>query len=99
MEDITFFKEDKLGLIMCISRHAPLADTFTADGATLKLDNQKNGYKGVCVYQETPSTVQSGRWDDGINTYVNMQQNKTFVCAYWIDGKRYNVQTTTSAKH
>jgi hypothetical protein len=23
-----------------------------ADGATMKLDNQKNGWKGVCVYQE-----------------------------------------------
>ena len=27
-------------------------DIFPADGVTLKLDNQKNGWKGVCVYQE-----------------------------------------------
>ena len=27
-------------------------EILSADGATLKLDNQKNGWKGVCVYQE-----------------------------------------------
>ncbi len=53
MEDITFFRRDKLGSIMCLSRNAPLADILTADGATLKLDNQKNKHKGVCVYQQT----------------------------------------------
>jgi hypothetical protein len=25
---------------------------LSADSATLKLDNQKNGWKGVCVHQE-----------------------------------------------
>jgi hypothetical protein len=54
MEDVTFFKKDKHGCIMCLSRNAlPLADILSADGATLKLDNQKNGHKGVCVYQQT----------------------------------------------
>ncbi len=51
MEDVTFFKEDKHGRIMCLLRNAPIADILSADGATLKLDNQKNGHKGVCVYQ------------------------------------------------
>ena len=27
-------------------------DILSADGAALKLDHQKNGWKGVCVYQE-----------------------------------------------
>jgi hypothetical protein len=53
MEDVTFFKKDKRGCIMCLSRNAPLADILSADGATVKLDNQKNGHKGVCVYQQT----------------------------------------------
>jgi hypothetical protein len=53
MEDVTFFKEDKHGRIMCLSRNAPLANILSADGATIKLDNQKNGHKGVCVYQQT----------------------------------------------
>ncbi len=53
MEDVTFLKKDKCGCIMCLSRNAPLANILSADGATLKLDNQKNGHKGVCVYQQT----------------------------------------------
>jgi hypothetical protein len=53
MEDVTFFKKDKRRCIMCFSRNAPLANILAADGATLKLDNQKNGHKGVCVYQQT----------------------------------------------
>ncbi len=53
MEDITFFRKDKLGCIMCLSQNSPLTDILTADGATLKLDNQKNRHKGVCVYQQT----------------------------------------------
>jgi hypothetical protein len=24
----------------------------TADGVTMKLDNQKNGWKGICIYQK-----------------------------------------------
>ena len=27
-------------------------ENFSTDGTTLKLNNQKNGWKGVCVYQE-----------------------------------------------
>ncbi len=53
MEDVTFFKKDKHGCIMCVSCNTPLADILSADGATRKLDNQKNGRKGVCVYQQT----------------------------------------------
>ncbi len=52
MGDITFFAKDKQGNLCCLSRDA-LADLIaTADGATMKLDNLKNGWKGVYVYQE-----------------------------------------------
>ena len=51
-EDVSFFKKNAHGNLRCLPRDA--ADVFigTADGATLKLDNQKNGWKGVCVYHE-----------------------------------------------
>ena len=52
MEDITFFKCNAAGELRCISRDSPDHIIMTADGATMKLDNQKNGWKGVCVYQE-----------------------------------------------
>ncbi len=51
MGDITFFKKDTLGNLHMLPRDAPLDQIATGDGALLKLDNQKNGWKGVCVYQ------------------------------------------------
>jgi hypothetical protein len=56
-EDITFFKKNVAGQLRCLSHDAP-ADLITpADGATMKLDNQKNGWKGVCIYQEANGEV------------------------------------------
>ncbi len=51
-EDVTFFKKNKAGQLWCLPWNAPAHLIATADGATLKLDNQKNGWKGVCIYQE-----------------------------------------------
>ena len=52
-EDITFFRKNARGQLRCLSRDAPDHLIATADGATLKLDNQKNGWKGVCIFHET----------------------------------------------
>ncbi len=52
MGDITFFWKDKLGNLCCFPRDALADQIETANGATMKLDNQKNGWKGICVYQE-----------------------------------------------
>jgi hypothetical protein len=95
MEVITYFRKDKLGRIMCLSQNAPLTDILTADGATLKLDNQKNGHKGVCVYQQTTGdpihcSVCALGW-----RYQHLRENKatgkTFKCTYWMDNEAYNV--------
>ncbi len=94
MEDITFLRRDKLGRIMCLSRNAPLANILTVDGAMLKLDNQKNGHKEVCIYQQTTGNpihcpVRALGWH-----YQHLQENKatdkTFICAYYMDGQAYN---------
>ena len=52
-KDVTFFKKNKRGELKCLPRDAPAHLISSADGATLKLDNQKNGWKGVCVYHES----------------------------------------------
>jgi hypothetical protein len=52
VEDVTFFKTDKHGILRCLPHNAPFSLIMTAESATLKLDNQKNGWKGVCVHQE-----------------------------------------------
>ncbi len=54
-EDITFFKKNTAGQLRFLPWNAPAHLIATADGATMKLDNQKNGWKGVCVYQEANS--------------------------------------------
>jgi hypothetical protein len=50
--DVTFFKTDVFGNIRQLSRAAPLSHIMTATSATLKLENQKNGWKGVCIHQQ-----------------------------------------------
>jgi hypothetical protein len=52
LEDVTFFKTDKNGTLRCLPSNAPHSLIMTAESATLKLNNQKNGWKGVCVHQE-----------------------------------------------
>ncbi len=49
-EDVTFFKKTKAGQLRCLPRNAPDKLILSANNATLKLDNQKNGWKGVCVH-------------------------------------------------
>jgi hypothetical protein len=49
-KDVSFFKKKTPGQLRCLPRDAPPYLISTADGATLKLDNQKNGWKGICVY-------------------------------------------------
>jgi hypothetical protein len=51
-EDITFFKKNSSEQLQCLPQNALAHLIATANGATIKLDNQKNGWKGVCIYQE-----------------------------------------------
>jgi hypothetical protein len=51
-KDVTFFKKNRAGQLRCLPWNAPAQLIATADGATLKLDNKKNGWKGICIYQE-----------------------------------------------
>ena len=52
LEDVTFFSKDRKGRIRQLPRNASTRDVMTADSATLKLDNQKNGWKAACIHQE-----------------------------------------------
>ena len=50
--NVTFFKRDKSGALKQMSRNAPAHMIMSADSATLKLENQKNGWHGVCINHE-----------------------------------------------
>ena len=45
------FYQDTKGHLRQLPINALDKDILSTDGATLKLDNQKNGWKEVCVYQ------------------------------------------------
>ena len=57
LRDITFFKLNQRSDLRQLGRIAPITKILTATRATLKLDNQKNGWKGVCVHHEANSNV------------------------------------------
>ena len=50
LEDAIFFCKDKQGHLRKFTIYLTDDDIITDDGATLKLDNHKNGWKGVCVF-------------------------------------------------
>lgn len=53
LRHITFFARDSYGRLRQLPRTAPDHDILNAESATLRLENQKNGWKGVCIHQET----------------------------------------------
>jgi hypothetical protein len=57
LEDVTFYKRTRNGQLRCLPKNAPAHLILSADSATLKLDNQKNGWKGVCVHQESNGDI------------------------------------------
>ncbi len=52
LKDVTFFAHDTSGSLRQLSRQASADAIMSAHSATLKLENQKNGWKGVCIHQE-----------------------------------------------
>jgi hypothetical protein len=93
--DITFFKNNATEQLHCLSQSAPDSLICTADGATLKLDNQKNGWKGVCVYQEANRDAHNFPVRALGQQYLHLRHNnaksKTFILGYWHEGKKHNV--------
>ena len=49
MKDVAFFGNNSRGVLYRLSPNAREFEIMNATRATLKLDNQKNGWKGVCV--------------------------------------------------
>ena len=52
LEDTMFFFRDSKRHLRQLPINSHDKEILSADGATLKLDNQKIGWKGVCVNQE-----------------------------------------------
>jgi hypothetical protein len=94
-EDVTFFKKNRAGQLLCLPRNAPAHLIATADGTTLKLDNQKIGWKGVCIYQEAngkeylcPVRALGRRF---LHIRKHGGSAKTFLSSYWSQDTRADV--------
>ena len=92
VRDVTFFKKDRSGRLRQLRRNAPAHLIMSADSATLKLDNQKNGWKGVCIHQHAngdcylcPVRALGRRI---LHIRRNGGDDKTYLSAYWENGGR-----------
>jgi hypothetical protein len=96
LEDVSFYKKNSRGNLRYLPRDASDELIVMADGATLKLDNQKNGWKGVCVYHEAngdsmhcPVCAIARRF---LHLRLRGADAKTFLSVYYDDmGKRSDV--------
>ena len=52
MMDVIFFKKDKFNRLRLLKPKATDEEIMSADGATLRLSDQKNGHKGACIHQQ-----------------------------------------------
>lgn len=96
LKDCTFFRKNAMGQLRQLSRTAPDDVIMAADSATLKLDNSKNGWKGVCVNQEANGeefccAVRAiGRRYCYIRKHAGGDR-KAYLSAYWVKDKRKDV--------
>jgi hypothetical protein len=86
LEDVTFFKKNNAGTLVCLPRMAPASIVMSAGSATLKLDNQKNGWKGICVHQEANGSFNCpvhalAHWV--LHLRKNNADRKTFLSAFF----------------
>ena len=88
-KDVLFFKKNNPGQLRCLPQDAPTSLIATANGATLKLDNQKNGWTGICVYRES----NGDNWHCPVRAltccYLHLcdmgANSKTFLSAHYDD--------------
>ena len=103
LEDAMFFCLDAKGSLRQLTTNALEEEILSAERATLKLYNHKNGRKGVCVYQEhngdqnfIPVRALDRRC---VSILQNTRNKNTYLSAYWVGGKHKDVtvENTSSA--
>ncbi len=94
-KDVSFFKRNKAGTLVCLPRDAPPSLIMMADSATLKLDNQKNGWKGMCVHQEANGEQFKCPVKALARCVLHLQDNramgKTLLSLFFHSNKQYDV--------
>ena len=88
VKDVTFFKKDASGELVALPRNASEEDVMSADAATMRISNQKNGHAGACVHHEAIKGAADGCPVRALGRRVlHIQKNTTnrnaFLCSYW----------------
>ncbi len=77
------------------STKCPHPIIMTEESATLKLDNQKNGWKGVCVHQEANGEIFNCPVKALARRVIHIHENKgdtkILLSAFYIKGICYNI--------
>ena len=97
IKDVTFFRKDKRGILRMLPRNASDEDILSADAVTLKLENQKNGWKGVCVSHHSNGEEYNNPTKAVGRRYIHIRSHtsdpNTFLSAYFEeDGVRRDVK-------
>ncbi len=92
---MTFFKTDNNGTLRCLPHNAPHSLIMTAESTMLKLNNQKNHWKGVCVHQEANGEALNCLVKALACRVIHIRENKgdhkTLLSAFYLDGVQYDV--------
>jgi hypothetical protein len=103
LEDVTFYKKMKSGQLRCLPKNAPAKLILSADSATLKLDNQKNGWKGVCVYQQHNGDPLHCPVHALTRRLIHMRtisaKDQDYLSTYFVNKKCYDVTVEDISRH
>jgi hypothetical protein len=86
-KNVSFYKKDSQGNLRYLPCDALGELIMTANGATLKLDYQKNSWKGVCVYHEANGDSMHCPVSAIARCFLHLRSrgvdSKTFLSAYY----------------
>ena len=96
LSDVRFFAKDpSTGALRQLHPRAPAAELLAASHATLRLGNQKNGWKNVCVHQEANGLEHACPVKALARRVVEIREHASsrdcLLSAYWEGGARQDV--------
>ena len=102
LRDITFFKINPRGDLRQLGRTAPITDILTATSATLKLDNQKNGWRGVCIHHEANGNITTCPVRALARRVAHLRRhnapNDCFLSSFYVNTSKFDVTDTDVRK-
>ncbi len=103
LDDITLSGRNEQGQFRCLPCDTPFEHLLMVDGATLKLDNQKKGWKGVCIYQQhngnplrCPVHALTRRV---IHMWMHNAKDRGYLSTYFVNRKRSDLAAEDIIRH